>query len=110
MRSMRLNAERRCARISGGSASSWRCTSPEAETRGSSPSTGRAGKVAMVTSSGRASLRDITRVLAFWPRERMLELAPKHWAKTRGHIDTIELAAELGELTVPPAEQQTEAG
>ncbi len=50
-------------------------------------------------------LRDITRVPAFWPRERMLELAPKHWARTRSRIDAGELAAEIGELTVPPAEQ-----
>jgi hypothetical protein len=55
-------------------------------------------------------LRDITRVLAFWPRERMLELAPKHWAHTRSRIDAAELAAEIGELTVPPAEEQTAAG
>lgn len=55
-------------------------------------------------------LRDVTRVLAFWPRERLLELAPKHWAHTRSRIDAAELAAELGELTVPTAEEQAAAG
>lgn len=54
-------------------------------------------------------LRDVTRVLAFWPRERMLELAPKKWARTRSRIDAAELAAEIGELTVPPPEEQTTA-
>ncbi len=54
-------------------------------------------------------LRDITRVLAFWPRERMLELAPKHWARTRSRIDAVELGAEIGELTVPQLEEQATA-
>lgn len=51
-------------------------------------------------------LRDITRVLAFWPRERMLELTPKHWARTRARINEKELAVEIGELTVPPAQKE----
>jgi transposase len=54
-------------------------------------------------------LRDITRVLAFWPRERMFELAPKYWARTRARLDAGELDAEIGELTVPPPEEQTPA-
>jgi transposase len=48
-------------------------------------------------------LRDILRVLPFWPRERYLELAPKFWVKTRASLDAAELDAEIGNFTVPPA-------
>jgi transposase len=47
-------------------------------------------------------LRDLFRVLAHWPRERYLELAPKYWATTRARLDPAELAKEVGPLTVPP--------
>ena len=47
-------------------------------------------------------LRDLFRVLAHWPRERYLELAPRYWAQTRARLDPVELAAEIGPLTVPP--------
>jgi transposase len=47
-------------------------------------------------------LRDLFRVLAHWPRDRFLELAPKYWAQTRTRLDPTELAAEVGPLTVPP--------
>jgi len=47
-------------------------------------------------------LRDLFRVLAHWPRDRYLELAPKYWARTRARLDPRELAAEIGPLTVPP--------
>jgi len=47
-------------------------------------------------------LRDLFRVLAHWPRDRYLELAPKYWAQTRARLDARELAAEIGPLTVPP--------
>ncbi len=47
-------------------------------------------------------LRDLFRVLAHWPRDRYLELAPKYWAETRARLDHAELAAEIGPLTVPP--------
>jgi transposase len=53
-----------------------------------------------------AYLRDLFRVLAHWPRERYLELAPKYWARTRARLDPVQLAAEFGPLTVPPPEQQ----
>jgi transposase len=46
-------------------------------------------------------LRDIIRVLAYWPKERYLELAPKYWAKTRARLEPNELAKEVGLLTVP---------
>lgn len=47
-------------------------------------------------------LRDLFRVLAHWPRERYLELAPKHWVVTRTRLDAAELDREIGPLTVPP--------
>ncbi|MGI8496846.1 MAG: IS66 family transposase [Solirubrobacterales bacterium] len=46
-------------------------------------------------------LRDLFRVLPHWPRDRYLDLAPKFWASTRARLDPVELAAELGPLTVP---------
>ena len=59
-----------------------------------------------------AYLRDLLRVLAHWPRERYLELAPKYWAATRARLVAAELDAEVGQLTVPqpladPAEEQS---
>jgi transposase len=59
-----------------------------------------------------AYLRDLLRVLAHWPRDRYLELAPKHWTATRARLDPAELDAEIGPLSIPPltaavAEQET---
>jgi transposase len=56
-----------------------------------------------------AYIRDLLRVLAHWPKDRFLELAPKYWAATRARLDAAQLAREVGDLTVPPppAEQQT---
>ena len=56
-------------------------------------------------------LRDLFRVLAHWPKDRYLELAPKYWASTRARLDVVELARDISPLTVPPpiaaaAEQQ----
>ena len=47
-------------------------------------------------------LRDLFRVLPFWPEERLLEIAPKYWTATRGRLDPIELEQEIGWLTIPP--------
>ena len=54
-------------------------------------------------------LRDLFRVLAHWPKDRYLELAPKYWAETRARLDARELELPLGHLTVPeaPAKQVT---
>jgi hypothetical protein len=56
-------------------------------------------------------LRDIIRVLPFWPRARYLELAPKTWAATRSRISATQLMAEVGFIDVPTmhgsAEQRT---
>jgi len=58
-------------------------------------------------------LRHLFRVLPHWPKERLLELSPKCWATTRDRLDSDQLAAEFGALTVPdplppaPTEQPT---
>jgi transposase len=49
-----------------------------------------------------AYLRDLFRVLAHWPNDRYLELAPRYWAETRSRLDADELKLPLGHLTVPP--------
>ncbi len=51
-------------------------------------------------------LRDVLRVLAQWPRDRFLELAPKSWAATRARLDPDELAAPVGRISVPPPPEQ----
>ena len=61
-----------------------------------------------------AYLRDVFRVLAHWPRDRYLELAPKYWAATRARLDVTQLELEVGPLTIPPrletpAEEQSAA-
>jgi transposase len=50
-----------------------------------------------------AYLRDMIRLLPFWPRHRYLELAPKYWARTRSTLDPAQLAAPVGVIDVPPA-------
>ncbi len=47
-------------------------------------------------------LRDLFRVLPFWPTDRYLELAPKYWRATRARLDAQEIERELGWLTLPP--------
>jgi hypothetical protein len=47
-----------------------------------------------------AYLRDLYRVLPYWPRDRYLKLA------TRARLDPRELALEIGALTVPPPAPQ----
>lgn len=54
-------------------------------------------------------LRDLFRVLPVWPKNRMLELAPKHWNATKALLDQAQLALPLGPLTVPPARPLREA-
>lgn len=51
-------------------------------------------------------LRDLFRVLGQWPRDRYIELAPKYWSQTRTRLDPVELANEVGPLTIPPAPQE----
>jgi transposase len=69
--------------------------------------TSAAGVMSLVASARlhgldpEAYLRDMIRVLAHWPRDRYLELAPKYWAATRARLDAAQLAAEIGGLDVP---------
>jgi hypothetical protein len=59
-------------------------------------------------------LRCLIRLVPLWPAERMLELAPLFWARTRARLDANQLQAELGLIDIPsgpldtsaPAEQQ----
>lgn len=54
-------------------------------------------------------LRDVLRVVAQWPRDRLLELAPKHWAATRARLVEAELRAPVGWITVPPPPEEKPA-
>jgi hypothetical protein len=47
-------------------------------------------------------LDEVMRVLPYWPKERHLELAPKHWAATRSNLNPVELDTWLCPFTVPP--------
>lgn len=51
-----------------------------------------------------AYLDEILRVLPYWPRDRYLELSPRHWQATRARLRPEELAAPLSAFEVPPAE------
>lgn len=58
-------------------------------------------------------LAEVIHVMAYWPRERYLELSPRDWLKTRARLDAVELARDVGHITVPAAiaaEEQTTAG
>jgi hypothetical protein len=46
-------------------------------------------------------LRDIIRVMPYWPRDRYIELTPKYWTATRVRLDANQLRAELGPIAVP---------
>ena len=46
-------------------------------------------------------LRCIIRLVPLWPNDRMLELAPLFWARTRERLDPNALAAELGPIAIP---------
>ena len=47
-------------------------------------------------------LRDLSYVLPYWPRDRLLELAPPFWTATRARLDAAQLDSETLPLTVPP--------
>ncbi len=55
-------------------------------------------------------LREVIRGLPHWPKDRDLELSPRHWAATRTRLSVRQLANELGPLDVPdqPAEAAAE--
>jgi transposase len=47
-------------------------------------------------------LEEVLRVLPYWPRDRYLELAPKHWRSTRARLNPLELDTPLSAFAVPP--------
>lgn len=49
-------------------------------------------------------LDEVLRVLPYWPKERMLELAPKGWQATRAKLRSDELDAPLCSFTIPRPE------
>ena len=51
-----------------------------------------------------SDLDETLRILPYWPRERYLELAPKHWSATRARLRPEELAVPLSAFEVPLAE------
>lgn len=46
-------------------------------------------------------LRDVIRVLPYWPREHYLLLAPKFWPRTRQLLPQEQLLADVGWLDIP---------
>jgi transposase len=54
-------------------------------------------------------LRCIIRLVPLWPPDRMLELAPLFWERTRARLDSVELAYDLGPITLPVEPLDTSA-
>jgi transposase len=46
-------------------------------------------------------LRCLIRLVPLWPDDRMLELAPLFWARTRARLDAAELEKEIGWIAIP---------
>jgi transposase len=46
-------------------------------------------------------LRCLIRLVPLWPQDRMLELAPLFWARTRARLDPTRLAEDLGPIAIP---------
>ena len=46
-------------------------------------------------------LRCLIRLVPLWPEDRMLELAPLFWARTRARLDAAELEKEIGWIAIP---------
>ncbi len=46
-------------------------------------------------------LRDLFRVLPHWPKNRLLELAPKNWSATRARLNDAEMRLPMGPLHIP---------
>jgi transposase len=47
-------------------------------------------------------LRCLIRLVPLWPVDRMLELAPLFWSRTRARLDSKALSADLGPIEIPP--------
>lgn len=54
-------------------------------------------------------LRCLIRLVPLWPQDRMLELAPLFWARTRARLDAEQLAAEVGVIAIPTEPLDTSA-
>lgn len=48
-------------------------------------------------------LRCLIRLVPLWPADRMLELTPLFWARTRARLDAKQLAADFGAVDIPDA-------
>ena len=46
-------------------------------------------------------LRCIIRLVPMWPDDRMLELAPLFWERTRARLDAKEVDKEIGWIDIP---------
>lgn len=46
-------------------------------------------------------LRCLIRLVPLWPPDRMLELAPLFWSRTRARLDASALEKELGPIAIP---------
>ena len=46
-------------------------------------------------------LDEMMRVVPYWPRDRLLELAPQNWINTRARLDAAELSKLISRITVP---------
>ena len=46
-------------------------------------------------------MRCLIRLVPVWRADRMIELAPLFWARTRARLDANQLAAEFGPVDVP---------
>ena len=54
-------------------------------------------------------LRCLIRLVPLWPKDRMIELAPLFWARTRARLDPKALAMELGPIEIPAEPLDTSA-
>jgi transposase len=54
-------------------------------------------------------LRCLIRLVPLWPEDRMLELAPLFWKRTRARLDAAELEKEIGWIAIPKEPLDTNA-
>jgi hypothetical protein len=54
-------------------------------------------------------LRCLIRLVPLWPNDRMLELAPLFWKRTRDRLDAKQIAAEFGPIAIPVEPLNTSA-
>jgi transposase len=54
-------------------------------------------------------LRCLIRLVPLWPEDRMLEVAPLFWERTRARLDAAELEKEIGWIKIPTDPLDTSA-